>query len=73
MEEERENLTSGMKLWIKELKLEKTEINSENNLMKARFHAKELTEEDFKANEKDFETRLKKIDVKIKTLEKLIK
>ena len=73
LEEERENLTSGMKLWIKELKLEKTEINSENNLIKARFHAKELTEEDFKAKEKDFETRLKKIDVKIKTLEKLTK
>jgi hypothetical protein len=73
LEEERENLTSGMKLWIKELKLEKAEINSENNLIKGRFHAKELTEEDFKSKEKDFETRLKKIDVKIKTLEKLVK
>ena len=73
LEEERENLTSGMKLWIKELKLEKAEINSEKNLNDGRFHAKELTEEDFKAKEKDFETRLKKIDVKIKTLEKLIK
>ena len=73
LEEERENLTSGMKLWIKELKLEKTEINSEKNLNSGRFHAKELTEEDFKAKEKDFETRLKKIDVKIKTLEKLVK
>ena len=62
-----------MKLWIKELKLEKAEINSEKNLNDGRFHAKELTEEDFKAKEKDFETRLKKIDVKIKTLEKLIK
>jgi hypothetical protein len=73
LEEERENLTSGMKLWIKELKLEKAEINSEKNLNDGRFHAKELTEQDFKAKEKDFETRLKKIDVKIKTLEKLVK
>ena len=73
LEEERENLTAGMKLWIKELKLEKAEINSEKNLNAGRFHAKELTEEDFKAKEKDFETRLKKIDVKIKTLEKLVK
>ena len=73
LEEERENLTSGIKLWIKELKLEKTEINSERNLNKGRFHAKELPNDDFKNKEKDFETRLKKIDVKIKTLEELVK
>jgi hypothetical protein len=73
LEQEREDLISGMKLWIKELKLEKTEINSERNLNKGRFHAKEIAEDDYKAKEKEFDLRLKKINVKIKTLETLTK
>ncbi|NVM17927.1 MAG: hypothetical protein HWN80_09440 [Candidatus Lokiarchaeota archaeon] len=73
LETERKNLTVGMKLWIKELKMEKAELQSEKNLNKGRFSAKELSEENFEAKNKDYEIKLKKIDLKIKTLEDLTK
>lgn len=73
LEQEREDLISGMSLWIRELKLEKVEAQSERNLNKGRFHSKEITQDDFTSKDKDLELKVKKIDVKIKTLEKLIK
>ena len=73
LETEREDLTIGMKLWIKELKMEKAELQTKKNLNKGRFSAKELSEEDYEAKNKDFEIKLKKIDLKIKTLEDLTK
>ena len=73
LETERRDLTIGMKLWIKELKMEKAELQSEKNLNKGRFSAKELSEEDYEAKNKDYELKLKKIDLKIKTLEDLTK
>jgi len=72
-ETEKKDLTEGMKLWIKELKMEKAELQSERNLNKGRFSAKEISEDDFKAKSKDFNLKLKKIGVKIKTLENLTK
>ena len=72
-ENEREDLISGMKLWIKELKMEKSDIKAERNLNKGRFSAKEIEEEGYKEKDKEFEVKLKKIDVKITTLENLIK
>ena len=73
LETERRDLTIGMKLWIKELKMEKAELQSEKNLNKGRFSAKELSKGDYEAKNKDFELKLKKIDLKIKTLEDLTK
>ncbi len=73
LEQEREDLISGMSLWIKELKLEKVEAQSQRNLNKGRFHSKEITQEDFNSKDKELELKVKKIDVKIKTLEKLVK
>jgi len=73
LETERMNLIAGMKLWIKELKMEKTELRGERNLNKGRYSAKEISEEDFKKKNKEFETKLKKIDVKINTLQNLTK
>ena len=72
-ETEKKDLTEGMKLWIKELKMEKAELQSERNLNKGRFSAKEISEDDFKAKSKDFDLKLKKIDIKIKTLVNLTK
>jgi len=72
-ETEKKDLTEGMKLWIKELKMEKAELQSDRNLNKGRFSAKEISEDDFKAKSKAFEASLKKIDVKIKTLVNLTK
>jgi len=73
LENEREDLLVGMKLWIQDLKLEKTELSGERKLNKGRFHAKEITEEEYKKNDKDFDLKLKKINTKINTLEKLTK
>lgn len=73
LETERKELISGMKLWIQELKLEKAELSVERKLNKGRFHAKEISEDQFKEKEKDFEIRSKKTDSKIGTLEKLTK
>ena len=71
LESERKDLVTGMKLWIKELKMEKVEIQAEKNLNKGRFSAKEISEEAYEAKNKEFEIKLKKIDIKIKTLEDL--
>ena len=73
LESERNYLIVGMKLWIKELKMEKVEIQSEKNLNKGRFSAKEISDEAYEAKNKEFEIKVKKIDVKIKTLEDLTK
>ena len=73
LENEKDDLIEGMILWIQDLKLEKAELSSEIKLNKGRFHAKEITEEDFNKNDKDFDLKLKKIDTKIKTLEELTK
>ena len=73
LEQERDDLLAGMKLWIQDLKLEKTEMSGERKLNKGRFHSKELTEEEFNKADKEFDLRLKKINTKIKTLEKLTK
>ncbi|MFW9826915.1 MAG: zinc ribbon domain-containing protein [Candidatus Thorarchaeota archaeon] len=73
LEKNKEDLLEGMKLWIQDLKLEKAELSGDRKLSKGRFHAKEISEEEFKEIDKDFEIRLKKIDTKIETLEKLTK
>ena len=73
LETQREDLTIGMKLWIQDLKLEKAELSSDRKLNKGQFHAKEISEEQYKEKDKDFDLRLKKIDTKIETLEKLTK
>jgi hypothetical protein len=73
LEAEREDLTIGMKLWIQDLKLEKAELSGERKLNKGQFHAKEISEEQYKEKDKDLDLRLKKIDTKIKTLEELTK
>ncbi len=73
LDSERKDLVVGMKLWIKELKIEKVEIHAEKNLNKGRFSAKEISEEAYEAKNKEFEIKVKKIDLKIKTLEDLTK
>ncbi|MHA2391351.1 MAG: zinc ribbon domain-containing protein [Promethearchaeota archaeon] len=73
LETERDNLLSGMKLWIQDLKLEKTEISADRKLNKGRFHAKEISEKEYKGKDKDFDLRLKKIETKIRTLSDLTK
>jgi len=72
-EKERDDLIAGIKLWIKELKIEKAEMKAKRNLFKGRFASKEVSKEDFEKKDKDFELKLKKLDVKIKTLEELTK
>ncbi|MHA1913291.1 MAG: zinc ribbon domain-containing protein [Promethearchaeota archaeon] len=73
LESERSALLGGMKLWIQDLKLEKTELSADRKLNKGRFHSKEISENDYKEKDKDFELRVKKIETKIRTLEELTK
>lgn len=73
LEQEKEDLTKGMKLWIKELKMEKAELQTKRNLNKGRYSAKEISEEVYNKNDKEFEVKLKKIDSKIDTLKELTK
>lgn len=73
LEKEKEDLIKGMRLWIKELKMEKTELETERNLNKGRFSAKEISEDVFNKIDKEFEVKLKKIDSKIDTLTELTK
>lgn len=72
-ESDREDLISGIKIWIQELKEEKTMLIGERRLNKGRFSAKEITEDVFNAHDTDFEKKLKKLDSKLKTLQDLAK
>ncbi len=73
LETERDELITGMKFWIQDLKMEKAELSSERKLNKGRYHSKEITEEEFHTNDKEFDLRLKKNQTKIKTLDQLTK
>jgi len=73
LEKEKEDLIKGMRLWIKELKMEKAELETERNLNKGRYSAKEISEDIFNKIDKEFEVKLKKIDSKIDTLTELTK
>jgi len=73
LEKEKEDLIKGMRLWIKELKMEKAELETERNLNKGRYSAKEISEDVFNKIDKEFEVKLKKIDSKIDTLNELTK
>jgi hypothetical protein len=73
LESERDALLGGMKLWIQDLKLERTELAADRKLNKGRFHSKEISENDYKDQDKEFDLRLKKIETKIRTLEELTK
>ncbi len=73
LEKEKEDLLTGMKLWIKELKMEKAELETERNINKGRYSAKEISEDEYNNNDKEFEVKLKKIDSKIDTLVELTK
>ena len=73
LEDERDSLIAGMKLWIQDLKLEKAELSGDRKLSKGRFHAKEIIEDEFKEKDKEFDIKLKKIKTKIDTLEDLTK
>jgi hypothetical protein len=73
LEAEREDLKSGMKLWIQELKVEKAELEGNRKLYKGRYSAKEISEEEYKKTDSDFAFKLKKLAGKISTLEKLSK
>lgn len=72
-EQERTDLKDGMKLWIGELKIEKTDIIGELKLNKGKFSSKEIDKETYDKTKKDLEFKLKKTTAKIDTLEKLTK
>ena len=72
-ESEREDLISGIKIWIQELKEEKTTLIGERKLNKGRLSAKEIAEEEFKIKDSEFEKKLKKLDSKMGTLQDLSK
>lgn len=73
LESKKEDLVTGMKLWIQELKLEKAELASERKLNKGRFSAKEISEEEYEENDKNYDLKLNKITAKLNTLEELTK
>ncbi|TFG13798.1 MAG: zinc ribbon domain-containing protein [Promethearchaeota archaeon] len=70
---EKTDLIAGIQLWIDELIEEKNEINIEKKFNKARFSAKEISEETYKEKDSEFEIKITKLESKIKTLEDLTK
>ncbi|MBN1216829.1 MAG: zinc ribbon domain-containing protein [Candidatus Lokiarchaeota archaeon] len=73
IEQNRTDLKEGMKIWIGELKVEKTDIIGSLKLNKGQFSSKEIDKETYEKNRKDLEFKLKKTNAKIITLEKLTK
>jgi hypothetical protein len=69
--EEKADLIAGIKLWIEEMKEEKTELITERKFNKARFSSKEVSEEEFKIKDEEYNTKIEKINSKINTLEDL--
>jgi len=71
--EEKTELIAGIQLWVDELIEEKMELNTERKFNKARFSAKEISEEIYKEKDSEFELKISKLESKIKTLEDLTK
>ncbi|MBY9008019.1 MAG: zinc-ribbon domain-containing protein [Candidatus Lokiarchaeota archaeon] len=72
-EQNRTELREGMRIWIGELKIEKTDIIGNLKLNKGQFSSKEIDKEIYEKTKKDLEFKLKKNNAKITTLEKLTK
>lgn len=71
--EEKTELIAGIQLWVDELIEEKLELNTERKFNKARFSAKEISEETYKEKDSEFDLKISKLESKIKTLEELTK
>ena len=71
--EEKTELIAGIQLWVDELIEEKFELNTERKFNKARFSAKEISEETYKEKDSEFDLKISKLESKIKTLEELTK
>ncbi|MBN1802955.1 MAG: zinc ribbon domain-containing protein [Candidatus Lokiarchaeota archaeon] len=70
---EKAELLMGIKLWIQELKTEKTELMGDKKLNKGRFSSKEITQEQYKTSDADYKIKIEKLTKKIATLEDLSK
>jgi len=72
-ESERTELMMGIKLWIQELKTERTELIGEQKLNKGRLSSKEISKEVYKSSDEDYKLKIEKMAKKIETLQGLIK
>ena len=72
-ESERAELMMGIKLWIQELKTEKTELMGEQKLNKGRHSSKEISKDVYKSSDDDYKLKIEKMAKKIETLQGLIK
>jgi len=70
---EKVELIAGIELWIDEIKEEEVELNTERKFNKARYSAKEISQEEFKTNDNEFEKQITKFKSKVKTLQNLTK
>ena len=70
---EKVELIAGIELWIDEIKEEEVELNTERKFNKARYSAKEISQEEFKTNDNEFEKQINKFKSKVKTLQNLTK
>ncbi len=70
---EYEDLKMGMREWIVQLSEEKVDSETERKTNKARFSAKEITEEQFKSTDGEYDKKISGLQSKIETLKKLAK
>jgi len=73
LETEKTELLLGIKMWISELRAEKTEIVTNRKVLKGQLSSKEINKEEFQEKDDDFDKKLKKMTSKIVTLENLAK
>lgn len=68
---EKEELIGGIDLWIEEIEGEMAELTIERKFNKGRYSAKEISQEEFKANDNEFGKKINKLKSKVKTLQNL--
>ncbi|MHA1283850.1 MAG: zinc-ribbon domain-containing protein [Promethearchaeota archaeon] len=73
LEVERQSILSSMEMWAGELKAKRDEIATERRYNKARYAAKEISEDEFKEIDKKFEKEIKEIELTIETIQELSK
>ncbi len=73
LETEQADLIIGIRAWIGDIRMDKIELDTERKTNKARYSAKEFTEEEFKKSDAEFNKKIKSLSSKIEILTKLSK
>ncbi|MFO8020347.1 MAG: zinc ribbon domain-containing protein [Promethearchaeia archaeon] len=71
LRKKKENIITNIEKWLAEISMKKTKLKKELEYEKAKFSAKEISEEEYERSKKDFKKDMKLVELNIETLKDL--